>query len=110
MKLTKGSKFVITLAVLSLLLFLFMLYFRAFIYADMYIAPGDPYGISDIIELILRLIFIFLSIISGIVSLVLFIRGAKQSKLLAGCLVILYLALYLSFGPLHHLAASYGVS
>lgn len=35
-----------------------MLAFRAFIYSHLYIAPGDPYGTSDIIELQLGLLLI----------------------------------------------------
>lgn len=108
MILTKGSKVVVVLAVLSIALFLYMLYFRAFIYAGMYIAPDDPFGISDIIEFLLGSAFILLSLISGVVSLVLFIRGATQSKILAGGLVVTHAIMYLSFGSMHSLAANYG--
>lgn len=108
MKLTKGSKVVIFLAVISLTLFIFMLYFRAVIYADMYIAPGDPYGVSDIIEFLLGCLFMLLSTISGITALILFFRGIKQSKIFAGGLIILHAFLYASFNTLHNLAANYG--
>ena len=108
MNLTKGSKVVLVLDVLSIALFLYVLYFRAFIYADMYIAPDEPYGISDIIELLLGAVFILLSLVSMIVSLVLFIRGASQSKVWAECLVITHAVMYLSFTSMHALAASYG--
>ncbi|QUX92482.1 hypothetical protein CYL31_14215 [Marinomonas sp. A3A] len=108
MNLTKGSKVVVVLAVLSIVLFLYMLYFRAFIYADMYIAPDEPYGISDIIELLLGSVFILLSLVSGVVSLALFIRGATQSKVWAVGLVVTHAIMYLSFVSMHALAASYG--
>lgn len=36
-----------------LTIYIIRLVFRAFFYADMYIAPNDPYGISDVIELLL---------------------------------------------------------
>ena len=110
MNLTKGSKIVIVLSVLSVIQFLFMLYFRAAIYADMYIAPDEPYGISDIIELLLGCIFILLSVVSGIVAIVLLIRGAKQSRVFAGFLIVLHVILYVIFGPLHILAANYGIA
>jgi hypothetical protein len=108
MKLTRGSKTAIVLAVLSIALFAFMLYFRATIYAEMYIAPDEPYGISDIIEFLLGCLFIALSGVSGIVALVLFFRGAKQSKISACGLIVLHATMYVSFGPLHTLAANYG--
>lgn len=108
MNLTKGSKVVVVLAVLSIVLFLYMLYFRAFIYADMYIAPDEPYGISDIIELLLGAVFILLSLVSVVVSLVLFIRGTTQSKVWAVGLVVTHAIMYLSFTSMHALAASYG--
>jgi hypothetical protein len=108
MNLTRGSKSIVVLAVLSVGLFVFMLYFRAEIYAEMYIVPDEPYGLSDIIELLLGCVFIVLSAVSGIVALVLFFRGTKQSKIFAGGLLILHTTMYLSFGPLHTLAANYG--
>lgn len=110
MKLNKGSKAVVFLALVSLVLFLFMLYFRAAIYSDMYIAPGDPYGVSDIIEFILGCIFLLLSVVSGIVSVVIFFRGTYQSKLFSVGLILLHAGLYLSFGVLHTLAANYAAT
>lgn len=108
MNLTKGSKVVLVLAVLSIVLFLYMLYFRAFIYADIYIAPDEPYGTSDIIELLLGAVFILLSLVSGVVSLASFIRGATQSKVWAVGLVVTHAVMYLSFASMHALAANYG--
>ena len=110
MILSKGSKVVLFLALVSIALFIFMLYFRAAIYADMYIAPDDPYGISDIIEFLLGCLFVVLSVVSAIVAIALFIRGKKQSKLCAAGLVLLHTVLYLSFGTLHSLAANYGAA
>lgn len=110
MKLNKGSKVVAFLVIASLGLFLFMLYFRAFIYSEMYIAPGDPYGVSDIIEFILGCIFLLLSVVSGIVSVVIFFRGTYQSKLFAVGLILLHAGLYSSFGVLHTLAVNYSAA
>ncbi|BCD99590.1 hypothetical protein [Marinagarivorans cellulosilyticus] len=106
MNLARGSKSLIVLAVLSVGLFVFMLYFRAEIYGELYIAPDEPYGISDIIEFLLGCVFIVLSAVSGIVALVLFFRGANQSKILASGLIVLHASMYLSFGPLHALVAN----
>lgn len=105
MKLTKGTITVLVLAALSISLFSFMLFFRAFIYADMYIAPNDPYGISDIIELLMIFLFIFLSIFSGVVALVLLFKGVKQSKIAASGLVGLNIVLYAAYDFLHSQAA-----
>lgn len=92
---------------LCLALYLFMLYFRAFIYADMYKAPDDPYGISDIIELLLGSQVLILFIITGVVAINLFIKGNSQSKKSAALLVLFYLALYFAYSPLHTLPAKY---
>lgn len=107
MNLTRGSKSVIVLAILSVSLFVFMIYFRAAIYPNMYIEPGDPYGISDIIEFLLACLLMVLSAVSGVISFVVFFRGVKQSKILACGLIILHAAIYLSFVPLHTWAANF---
>lgn len=107
MKLSKGTKLVMWLGGTCLVVYLFMLYFRAFIYADMYIAPGDPHGMSDIIEFILGSLMGVLIIVSCIASLLLLISGNAQSKIAAALLVLLCLTLYLAFSPLHNMAAKY---
>ena len=107
MKLSKGTKLVMWLGGTCLAVYLFMLYFRAFIYADMYIAPGDPYGISDIIEFILGSLMGVLIIVSCIASFLLLISGNAQSKISAALLVLLCLTFYLAFSPLHNMAAKY---
>jgi len=107
MVLSKGTKLVMWLGGACLAMYLFMLYFRAFIYADMYIAPGDPYGISDIIEFIVGSLMGVLFIASCIVSVLLLINGNAQSKISATLLVLLCLALYFAFSPLHNMAAKY---
>jgi heme/copper-type cytochrome/quinol oxidase subunit 3 len=90
-----------------LAMYLFMLYFRAFIYADMYIEPGDPYPISDIIEFILGALMGVLIIASCIASVLLLVNGNAQSRISAVLLVLLCLTLYLAFAPLHNMAAKY---
>ncbi|WP_415898010.1 hypothetical protein ACMXYX_06765 [Neptuniibacter sp. QD72_48] len=105
MELTKGTITILVLAALSISLFSFMLFFRAFVYADMYIAPNNPYGISDIIELLLGFLFLLLSIFSGVVALVLLFKGVKQSKIAAFRLIGLHLVLYSTHDFLHSQAA-----
>mgnify|MGYP000010999940 CR=1 FL=1 len=110
MDISKGTKSVLFLGVTSLVLYLFILYFRAFIYSDLYIAPDDPYGVADIIELLLGLIMVLLFIASACVAIYLLAKGCSQSKISAILLILFWLALYLSFSPLHTLAAQYGSS
>jgi len=110
MTLSKGSKVVTVLAILAVALFSFMLYFRAALYNEFYIAPEDAYGLADILELYLGLGFVVLSALSGLVSVVLFVVGTRQSKLFAMGLVVLHGLLYVAYGPLHSLAVHYGTS
>ncbi|WP_206732068.1 hypothetical protein [Halarcobacter ebronensis] len=82
-----------------------MFLFRAFIYAHMYKKPEDPYGISDVIELFLYIIFLLLLFISFLLSIVLIIKGKSQTKKASWYLILFSILLYISFSPLHHLAA-----
>lgn len=107
MKITRGTKFSIFLASLSLILFLFMIYFRAEIYAGMYKAPDDPYGISDIIEFLLGCLFLLLITISVVSALVLAVKGARQAKFASCGVVVFNLLLFLLHGPAHEWAANY---
>ena len=108
MALNKGTKATIWLGTLIFILFAFMLFFRAYIYADMYIEPGAPYGISDIIEFLLGCIFLFLVAASVLLAIVLFIKGSVQSKKAGVCLVVFCVVLSISYLPLHNIAARLG--
>ena len=108
MKLSKGTKVSIWIGALTFSLFAFRLYFRAYIYAGMYIEPDSPYGISDIIEFSLGCIFLLLITVSFVLSIVLFIKGSAQSKKSGVLLVILCLVLFLIYSPLHNIAARLG--
>ena len=105
MQMTKGTKSVIVLGIICFAWFSFMLVFRAFIYADMYKAPEDPYGISDILEFIMGVVFIALLALSVIISIVLMFFGKPQTKKSAVGLVVFCLVLFFSFSPLHTIAA-----
>ncbi|PUA28609.1 MAG: hypothetical protein B0W54_12505 [Cellvibrio sp. 79] len=106
----KGTKATFWLGALTFFLFAFMLFFRAFIYADMYIEPGAPYGISDIIELLLACIFLLLIIISVCFAVVLLVKRKTQSKKAALYLVAFCTLLFAAYSPLHTLAARLGSS
>ena len=82
-----------------------MLAFRAFVYAGMYKAPEDPYGISDIIEFFLYVIFMFLLGISLLLAFVLMFRGESQTKKAAIGLVVYCIVLFFSYSPLHSIVA-----
>ncbi|AXX92720.1 hypothetical protein CPU12_02510 [Malaciobacter molluscorum LMG 25693] len=102
---SKSIKIIIFLSSISLLHFIFMLIFRAFIYMKMYKAPQDPYGISDIIELILYIIFLILLFISFLVSIFLLIKGNNKTRKASFYLIVFSVSLYYLFSPLHHYAA-----
>lgn len=104
MKLTSGTKIAIGLGLTTGSLYLFALIFRATIYSDLYISPTDPYGVADIIELFLVLIGILFILISAFVSLVLLVKGEKQSKKSAVFLILWCLLICVSYFPLHEIA------
>jgi len=108
MKLSKGTKASMWIGVLTFSLFAYMLYFRAYIYAGMYIEPDAPYGISDIIEFLLGCIFILLMAASVILTIALFIKGSAQSKKSGALLVVFCVVLFFAYSPLHNIAARLG--
>lgn len=108
MTISKGTKATIWVGAITLSLFAFVLYFRAFIYAGMYIEPGAPYGISDIIEFLLGSVFLLLIVISVVLAVVLFIKGSVQSKKAGGCLLVFCVTLFIAYSPLHDIAARLG--
>ncbi|WP_212720021.1 hypothetical protein [Zooshikella ganghwensis] len=87
-------------------LFLLSLCFRAFVYPHMYIAPGDPYGISDVIELFLGLLFITLIAVAGLTSLFLLVRGRVGERKSGVFLIAFCVALLVAMGPARELALS----
>lgn len=107
MELTKGSKSTVWLGSICLVLFVLALVFRATIYNHMYIAPDEPYGISDIIEFILGIILMVFMSLSIITSVFLLVRGDSQSKKSAVYLIVFCILLYFLQSPLHDLAAKW---
>ena len=92
------------LACVSLLLLAAMLGFRAFIYSRMYLAPGDPYGVSDLIEFALGLLLMLALAGSAVAAAWLAFVGRRE-RLVACWLGVVVAAVALSAGPLHNLVA-----
>jgi hypothetical protein len=92
------------LLVACLGIFLFGLFFRLVIYSRMYIAPGDPYGLSDVIEFLLGWLLIGLLALSVVVSLFLVIKGPREPRLAGTWLGGVVLLIVLLVRPLHDLA------
>ncbi|WP_133296146.1 hypothetical protein [Zooshikella ganghwensis] len=72
----------------------------------MYIAPGDPYGISDVIELFLGLLFITLIAVAGLTSLFLLVRGRVGERKAGVVLIAFCVALLVAIVPARELASS----
>ena len=106
MTLTTGTKSMLYLGALCIALYVFRLAFRAFIYGDMYLAPGEPYGIADVIELLLFYLSAALLSLSAFTALVLCVRGLPQTKKAAAALIGLICVLFFSYSPMHQLAAT----
>ena len=97
------------LSISCLGLFGFSLFFRAVLYSRMYIAPGDPYGLSDIIEFLLGWLLIGLLALSGILAGVLALKGPRANRIAAARLVGVGVLIVGLAQPLHNLAAEWGI-
>ena len=79
--------------------------FRYFFYNSMYKAPNDPYGISDIIVMLLGYWFMFVVLVSIVISLYLIVKKDLNVKKQSGFLIGFCIALVILVSPLHNLAA-----
>jgi hypothetical protein len=86
-----------------------VLLFRFAVYRHMYIAPGDPYGISDVIELLLGLGLMFVLGVSFIAAIALAVRGPKENRIAAGWLLGVCILVAVAVDPLHTLAAKWAL-
>ncbi|HCE94344.1 MAG: hypothetical protein A2Z90_11115 [Burkholderiales bacterium GWA2_64_37] len=86
-----------------------VLVFRFAVYRHMYIAPGDPYGISDIVELLLGLGLMCVLGISLIAAIALAVRGPKENRIAAGWLLGVCVLVAVVVEPLHTLAAKWAL-
>ncbi len=97
------------LAILCTFLFLIRLGFRAFGYDQLYHNPNDPYGISDLIEGVLALIYLVSLGLCIVHALRILLRHWDQGALGASVLLALCAVQWHSYDYLHHLAASLSI-
>lgn len=97
------------LAILCFSLFLLRLGFRAFGYVQLYHNPNDPYGISDLIDVALALIYLVSLGLCILHAVWILLRHWDQSALGASALLALCVLQWHSYDYLHHLAASLSI-
>lgn len=106
---TEISRKTIQLATLCFSLFLLRLGFRAFGYDQLYHNPNDPYGISDLIEGVLTLIYLVSLGLCIVHALRVLLRHWNQGALGASALLALCAIQWHSYDYLHYLAASLSI-
>lgn len=90
------------LAIICFSLFLLRLGFRAFGYDLLYHNPNDPYGISDLIEVALALIYLVSLGLCILHTLWILLRHRDQGALVASALLALCAIQWHSYDYLHH--------
>lgn len=103
----RSTHIALAIAVVLSAQFAVVIGFRAFVYADMYIAPDAPYGISDIIELVLGVVLLALGAVAVVTALTLMARGPKSNRVAGALLGSLVLVLAVVLDPLHDAAAKW---
>lgn len=103
-----GDRLARLLVVSSLALFLVGLVFRAFFYARIYLPPGEPYGVADIIEFLLGWGLIAMLGLSAVSAVALAVRGPKRNRVAAAWLVGVVVVVLVLVRPAHDLAAKLG--
>ncbi len=106
---TERSRKTKRLAIICFSLFLIRLGFRAFGYDQLYHNSNDPYGISDLIEVALALIYLVSLGLCILHALWILLRHRDQGALGASALLALCAVQWHSYGYLHHLAASLSI-
>lgn len=102
---THAVKAIKLLSALSVVLLLASLGFRAFVYPHIPVAPGEPYGLSDIVELLLGLALIIALVLAAILAVVLGIKGPRHNRIAAGWLGLVVVVVGVLAGPLHTVVA-----
>lgn len=97
------------LAIICFSLFLLRLRFRAFGYNQLYHNPNDPYGISDLIEVALALIYLMSLSLCILHALWILLRNRDRGALAASALLALCAIQWHSYDYLHHLATSLSI-
>ena len=95
------------LGVATALLFALGIAFRATLYSRLYLAPGAPYGIADLIEFVLGWLLLGALAASAVAGLVLAVRGPTQNRWAAAGLFVTVIVLLALLDPLHTLAAQW---
>ncbi len=97
------------LAIICFSLFLIRLGFRTFGYDLLYQNPNDPYGISDLIEVALALIYLLSLGLCILHALWILLRHWVQGALEASALLAFCAVQWHSYDYLHHLAANLSI-
>lgn len=97
------------LATLCFSLFLLRLGFRAFGYDLLYHNPNDPYGISDLIEVALAIIYLASLGLCIQHALWILLQNRDRGALEASALLALCAVQWHGYDYLHHLAASLSI-
>ena len=103
----RGTRVAAILGGLLLLQFVVGIGFRAFVYADMYIAPDAPYGISDLIEFALGCALLTTAVVAILVAITLAAKGPRSNRVAAALLSALLLVLGVLLDPAHTAAAKW---
>ena len=103
----RGIKLSRILLATSALLFAVVIGFRAFVYTKLYIAEDEPFGISDVIELLLGSLLILAFATSALTALFLAIRGQRESRVAAAWLAGSIVVMAALLDPMHLLAAQW---
>lgn len=93
----------------SMLFFFAVLFFRFAVYRHMYLAPDEPYGLSDIVEFLLGSALMLVVGASALFALVLAVRGPRENRVAAAWLFFTCAAIGLLLDPLHTLAARWAI-
>jgi hypothetical protein len=104
-----GPRLARILATICVALFLVVIAFRALIYSRMYIAPDEPFGISDVIEFLLGCALLAALGMSAVTAAILAVRGPQTNRIWALILVAIASLILLAYDPLHTLAATWSV-
>lgn len=104
-----GLRLARVFGVASLGLFFAGLLFRFAVYRHMYIASGDPYGISDIIEFFLGWALLITLAVAALIGLVLLVKGPRANRVAAAWLFVTCASIAVLLVPLHNLAAKWAL-
>jgi hypothetical protein len=106
----RATKVATALAISCIAMLIVVLCFRAFVYSRLYIAPGDPYGVADLIELFLGLFLIALLLAGAGSAIWLAARGPWSNRVSAIWVALVVVGVAVTAGPLHTVVARWASS